>query len=173
MKFATLCSLAVITGLMAVPALANRTDTLFTHKSWRVQGVTFDDGSFACLAEVADPGESFTIWIFQDASIQLQFYSEDWDFGEGDTADLEVEIDRRSPWSLTSAELYKQSVLFDLPTEDASANFVIEVARGSTLYLRSADGTPVQSYSLAGSSASITKLLECGDAITSPTNPFN
>ena len=64
-------------------------------------------------------------------------------------------------------------MLFDLPTEDASANFVIEVARGNTLYLRSADGTPVQSYSLAGSSASITKLLECGDAITSPTNPFN
>ena len=62
--------------------MADRTDTLFRNKAWEVQGVTFDDGSYACLAEVSDPGESFTIWIFQDASIRLQFYSEDWDFGD-------------------------------------------------------------------------------------------
>ena len=159
-------------GAAAVPAMADRTDVLFRNKAWEVQGVTFDDGSYACLAEVSDPGESFTIWIFQDASIRLQFYSEDWDFGEGDTADLEVEIDRRSPWSLTDAELYQQSVLFNLPGDDGSTNFVIEVARGNTLHLRSADGTPVKDYSLAGSSSSISKLLECGDAITSDTNPF-
>lgn len=174
MKFATLGGLALVAGLglAAAPVLADRTDTLFTHKSWRVQGVSFDDGSYACLAEVADPGESFTIWIFQDASIRLQFYSEDWDFGEGDTADLEVEIDRRSPWSLTSAELYKQSVLFDLPAADNAGDLVVEVARGKTLHLRSGDGTPVKDYTLAGSSASISKLLDCGDAITSPGNPF-
>jgi hypothetical protein len=179
MSFATLCrrglgvGLLAGLGLLAAPALADRTDTLFQHKAWKVQGVTFDDGTYACLAEVSDPGESFTIWIFQDASIRLQFYSEDWDFGEGDTADLQVEIDHRSPWSLTSAELYKQSVLFDLPAADNAGDFVVEVARGNTLHLRSADGTGVKDYSLSGSSASISKLIDCGDAITGPKNPFN
>lgn len=172
MKFSTL-GLAAGLALLAAPVLADRTDTLFQHKSWRVQGVTFDDGTYACLAEVADPGESFTIWIFQDASIRLQFYSDSWDFGEGDTADLQVEIDRRSPWSLSSAQLYKQSVLFDLPAADNAADFVLEVARGNTLHLRSKDGTPVQNYSLSGSAASISKLIDCGDAITQDANPFN
>jgi hypothetical protein len=174
MTFATLCRLGLVAGLglLAAPALADRTDTLFQHKAWKVQGVSFDDGTYACLAEVSDPGESFTIWIFQDASIRLQFYSEDWDFGEGDTADLEVEIDRRSPWSLTAAELYKQSVLFDLPAADNAGDFVVEVARGNSLHLRSGDGTPVKDYSLSGSSASISKLIDCGDAITKDGNPF-
>lgn len=159
---------------MAVgPAVADRVDTLFTYKSWHVQGVTFDDGSLACLAEVSDPGESFTIWIFQDESIRLQFYSEDWDFGESDTTDLEIEIDRRSPWSMSNANLTRQSVLFDLPDEKASVNFVLEVAKGNTLHLRDADGTPVKDYSLAGSGASISKLIDCSDAITGATNPFN
>lgn len=165
-------SLGVMAGLLVTPALADRTDTLFQHKAWRVQGVTFDDGSYACLAEVSDPGESFTIWIFQDASIRLQFYSDSWDFGQGQTADLEVEIDRRSPWSLTAANLYKQSVLFDLPAQDNAGDLVVEVARGNTLHLRSADGTPVKDYSLSGSSASISKLIDCADAITKSSNPF-
>lgn len=175
MVLAHLCRAGLVASLAlasVAPALAERTDVLFRHKAWEVQGITFDDGSLACLAEVSDPGDSLTIWILQDASIRLQFYSSAWDFGEGDTADLEVEIDRRSPWSLTSANLYQNSILFDLPGSDGAADLVVEVARGNTLYLRSSDGTPVQSYSLAGSQASITRLLECGDAITSPSNPF-
>ena len=178
MKFMTLgrqalaLGLAAGLGLLAAPALADRTDTLFQYKAWRVQGVSFDDGTYACLAEVSDPGESFTIWIFEDAAIRLQFYSEDWEFGDGQTGDLQVEIDRRSPWSLTAANLYKQSVLFDLPAQDNAGDLVVEVARGNTLHLRSADGTPVKDYSLSGSSASISKLIDCADAITKSSNPF-
>ena len=37
--------------------------------------------------------------------MQLQFYSTAWEFGEGDTADLEVQIDSRAPWNLTGADL--------------------------------------------------------------------
>lgn len=173
MKFHFVSALALVVGLQALPAFANRTDVLYSHKSWQVEGVTFDDGSYACLAEVSDPGESFSIWTFPDQTIRLQFYSEDWDFGESDTADLEVEIDHRSPWSLTGANLTKQSVLFDLPDAKESVNFVVEVARGKTLHLRDADGTPVRDYTLAGSSASINALIDCGTAISGSTNPFN
>jgi hypothetical protein len=159
--------------LGAVPASGEEVEILYQHKSWLVEGVTFDDGTIACLAEVRDPGESFSIWTFPDKTIRLQFYSSDWDFGEGDTADLEVEVDNRSPWTLTGANLTQNSVLFDLPDLDESVNFIIEVAKGRTLYLRSEDGSDIRSYSLSGSSASISYLIDCGNAISrSGSNPF-
>ena len=155
------------------PVWADTTDMLYQHKSWMVEGVTFDDGSYACLAEVTDPGESFSIWAFQDQSVELQFYSEDWDFGDSDTADMEVEIDNRSPWSMTEANLTGHSVLFTLPNNDQSGNFIVEVARGKTLHLRSANGDAVRDYTLAGSSASIKVLVDCMNSITGDSNPFN
>lgn len=159
--------------LGAVPALGESVEILYQHKSWLVEGVTFDDGSIACLAEVRDPGESFSIWTFPDKTIRLQFYSDEWDFGDGDTANLEVEVDNRSPWTLTGANLTQNSVLFDLPDLDESVNFIVEVAKGRTLYLRSEDGSDIRSYSLAGSSASISYLVDCGNAISDDgSNPF-
>lgn len=174
MKFAVVLLLALGGIAAALPACADRSDTLYSYKSWQVEGVTFDDGTYACLAEVSDPGESFSIWTFPDQTIRLQFYSQDWDFGDNGSADLEVEVDHRSPWSLTGANLTKQSVLFDLPDAKESINFVVEVAKGSTLHLRSGDGTAVKDYSLSGSSASIKSLIDCGTAIEGKKpNPFN
>lgn len=163
-------ALAASAGL----ADAQQVEELFSHKHWKVSGVAWDDGTVGCVAEVSAPGESFSIWTLQDGTVSLQFYSTAWSFGEGDTADLEVQIDRRSPWSLTGAQLSQNSVYFNIPGSDAGGNFVAEIARGNRLYLRSADGSDVQNYSLAGSSASITALLECGDYISDPTpgNPF-
>ncbi len=86
-----------------------------------------------------------------------------------------MQIDRRAPWDLTNAELYENSVLFYLPDSQAGINFIVEVAKGTRLYLRSDDGSDVQNYSLAGSRASIDALIECGEVINdqSPGNPFN
>ena len=39
--------------------------------------------------------------------------------------------------------------------------------------LTRSDGTPVKDYSLAGSSASISTLIDCGAAIRDTSNPFN
>lgn len=164
-----------LTSVIAAPAFAEvQTETLFTHKNWEVEIVGFDDGSVACLAEVEAPGDSFTIWTYPDQSMQIQFFSDDWDFGEGQTADLEVQVDRRGPWDLTGAELYKQSVLFNLPDSDDGVRFLVEIAQGTKLHLRAADGSDVMWYSLAGSRASMDALISCGDAITGGnTNPFN
>lgn len=147
-------------------------EMLYQYKHWQVEGVTFDDGTYACLAEVSDTHESFSIWTYPDRTVKLQFFSDAWDFGEGDTANLQVEIDHRSPWILTGAELYQNSVLFDLPDGDDSVNFLVEVAGGTRLYLRTEDGSDVQNYSLYGSSASISKLVDCGNAIAGDLNPF-
>lgn len=162
-------ALVALTGA----ATAQQSEVLFAHKHWSVSIVGWDDGSVGCVAEVTAPGEAFSIWTYPDGSVQLQFYSTAWQFGEGDTADLEVQIDRRAPWSLTAAELYQNSVLFWLPDNGAGVDFISEVARGNRLYLRSWDGSDVQNYSLAGSSASIDALIDCGNVIQSPGNPFN
>ncbi len=160
----TVCACAIATT--SAPVWAETTsEMLFKHKHWEVEIVGFDDGTVACLAEVDATTESFTVWVYPDQSVKLQFYSTAWDFGEGDTADLDVKIDRRAGWDLTNAELYKNSILFNLPDSDAGVRFLMEIAQGQRLYLRSADGSPVQDYSLAGSRASMDALIECSDAI--------
>lgn len=166
MSFWKTAAAAAVFALGSAPLLADpKSETLFKHKHWEVEFVTFDDGSLACLAEVDATTDSFTVWVYQDQSVRIQFYSTSWEFGEGDTADLEVKIGKRSPWSLTNAELYKNSILFDLPDSDQGVNFLVEVAEGSRLYLRTAAGEPVMDYSLAGSRASMDALIECGNAI--------
>lgn len=170
---------SVLAGLVlaggAVPSGAETTSqTLFTHKNWEVELVTYDDGSFACLAEVDAGTDSFTLWTYGDSSVRLQFYSTEWDFGDtGDTADLSVEIDRRGAWTLPDAELYQNSVLFNLPDSDESVSFIVEVANGTTLHLRSDSGEGVKDYSLAGSSASIGALIDCNETLAGGSNPFN
>ena len=165
----------LVLGGAAGAAVAETTSqTLFSHKHWEVELVSYDDGSSACLAEVDAGTDSFTLWTYGDSSVRLQFYSVDWDFGDtGDTADLSVEIDRRGAWSLTEAELYQNSVLFNLPDSDKSVDFIVEVANGTTLHLRSATGEGVMDYSLAGSSASIAALIDCNETLAGGTNPFN
>lgn len=149
---------------------------LYAHKAWEVQVVAFDDGSLSCLAQVSEGNESFTIRADVESLVKLQFHSADRDFGEGDTADLGVEIDNRSPWSLNEAELYLQLLLFNLPNSDTGTKFLLEAVKGNRLYLRDKDGLDGRSYSLAGSSASIQALTECLDGISSgkaDENPFN
>jgi hypothetical protein len=169
--------LAVAAALIAAPVVAQDSEVLYTNRAWRVEVSRFDDGTYGCVAQVSsdDGSESFSIWSFQEGGVRLQFYSTQWEFGEGQTADLEVQIDRRGPWTLTSAELYLNSVLFDLPAGDDGARFVREVSNGSVLYLRNDSGQDVQSYSLSGSNASIDALIECEGAITTSNrkNPFN
>jgi hypothetical protein len=169
--------MVVAAALTAAPVVAQDSEVLYSNRAWRVEVSRFDDGTYGCVAQVSSPdgGESFSVWAFQEGGVRLQFYSTQWEFGEGQTADLEVQIDRRSPWTLTSAELYLNSVLFDLPAGDDGARFIREVSNGTVLYLRNDSGNDVQSYSLSGSNASIDALIECEGAIavTSPKNPFN
>lgn len=158
--------------LSALPALGQaQSEEIFSYKDWTVEAVSFEDGSLGCVAQVSAPGDSFSLWILQDQTVRLQFYSEEWQFDEG-YADLELQIDRRSPWSLSDAELYENSVLFTLPNDDAAMNFVTEIARGTRLHLMDDDGNGVKTYSLAGSSRAIQALAECADVLHQQ-NPFD
>ncbi len=172
--WSTLIGSVILASASGAALAESSSEVLFRHKHWMVEGVTFDDGTVACLAEVDDPNDSFSIWTYPDATIKLQFYSTSWDFGDtGDTADLQVVIDRRAPWNLTGADLYMNSVLFTLPGSDDAVNFLMEVANGNKLYLNDANGNGVVWYSLAGSSASMSAMIDCGNAIAgSDPNPF-
>lgn len=168
---------AVLAASVMVPSAAlaeTQSETLFKHKHWEVEIVGFDDGTFACLAEVDAQTDSFTLWLYADSSVKLQFYSTSWNFGDGDTADLQVQIGSRAPWNLNAADLYKNSILFTLPDSDQAVRLLTEIAQGNRLYLRTAAGEPVMDYSLQGSSASMGALGECGDALRQADgNPFN
>lgn len=157
---------AVMFGLIAAPALAEAEQkVLFQHKNWMVAVNVFDDNSVACQAAVDEGAESFTIWVFQDQSVRLQFYSTDWNFTDGETADLQLEVDRRGAWSLKNASLTGNSALFDLPDSDQGGKFIVEVAQGKIAHLRDDAGAGVRDYPLAGSKASIQALIECADGI--------
>jgi hypothetical protein len=170
----SILALAVSTGAI-LPVAAQQTEVLFSHKHWQVELVAWDDGVLGCVAQVSSPGEIFAMWTFQDSTVQLQFFSSAWNFTEGETANLQVQIDKFPLWNLTNAELSQNSVLFTLPDSDAGVDFIVEVAKGNRLFLRTEDGGDVQNYSLAGSKASIDALIECGNVITQqqPANPFN
>ena len=173
MKHLGIGAVGLLAGLAAAPALAERTDLLFQIRSWVVEGVTSDDNSYACLAKVQLLGDSFSIRPFPDNSVRLQFYSDQWEFGEGDSANLQVQIDRLTPRTFSDATLLQNSVFVDLLDLTDSAAFVNEVARGSVLYLRTAQGNDVRTYSLAGSSAAIKYLVNCDKAVIPDRNPFN
>ncbi|WP_151717692.1 hypothetical protein [Gemmobacter serpentinus] len=172
-----LAGAVMVAGLfLALPAAAEpQSERILTHKNWMVEIVGFDDGSISCVAQVVDGGNTFSIWADPWNAVKLQFYSTGWNFSEGGAADLQVQVDRRSPWSLTNAELYQNSVLFNLPGGDAATRFLMEVVEGRNLHLGNDSGSHVQSYSLAGSSASINALIECVNVLEddSDGNPFN
>ncbi|MFE3837793.1 hypothetical protein [Pseudogemmobacter sonorensis] len=172
-----LCAGALAAAAFALPALAWQSEVVFSSKQWQVEIVAWDDGGLGCQAKVDNGASSFSLWTFQDGSVQLQFHSPQWDFGDSGSSDLQLQIDRKPIWNLTNAELYRNSVLFTLPDSDDGGRFILEVAQGNRLFLRNSSGGAVQDYSLAGSRASIEALLECGDVITQQStkasNPFN
>jgi hypothetical protein len=153
-------------------AVAQQSQTVFSLRAWEVRVVQFEDGTLSCVAQVTHGPDSFSVWADSNEAVRLQFYSDSWDFGEGSSADLEVQIDRRGPWTMTGAELYLQSVLFDIPDSNDGVRFLTEVMRGNVLSLRNGDGEDVMDYSLSGSSASINALIECVDSLGRSSNPF-
>ncbi|NOX74268.1 MAG: hypothetical protein GXP03_11835 [Alphaproteobacteria bacterium] len=173
----TLLAGPMLPGKLATIAQAGVADSkvLYRRKAWEVSVFEFDDGTFACLAQVSDGGRSFAIWADTSDDASLQFYDESWTF-DNTTADIIVRIDSRAKWTLNDADLNQNSVFFTLPDEDASYRFLREVMRGNTLNLYNSSGERIERYSLAGSSASIVKLTECVDLLKSADNdgnPFN
>lgn len=135
-------------------------DYYYSHKAWTVHVVTFADNTLACRARVSEPGASFAIWANGYSAVTLEFIRNNWDFYEA-REDIIVQVDRRASWDLTDADLSGNQILFQLPGGNASDRFLGEIVRGNQVKLFSNSGDFVEGWSLAGSSASIQKLIEC------------
>ncbi len=167
----------VLPGPMSGAAHADLIDSevLYSRKAWQVSVLGYDDGLIVCRAAVGTQYKSFSIWGYSDDRVKIQFYDSSWQFNN-ESADVSARIDSRGKWTLNDALLDQNSVWLDLPDEDASLRFVKEVMRGNTLNLYGSNGGLIERYSLAGSNASILKLIECVDALQSVDtdgNPFN
>jgi len=112
----------------AIPVAADITDSevLFQHKSWSVSFVSFDDGTYVCMAQVGTGDRSFLIWAYSEDRAMLQFYDSSWQFNN-ESADIGLRIDRRPLWNLTNAELNQNSVFFNLLDNNTSLRFMREV----------------------------------------------
>ena len=178
-KFITAGALAASIGWGSY-ALADHgpeSEVLFRHKKWEVAVVALGNDTVECNAAVQSGESNFTVWANSDEVVQLQFYSRAWSFND-ETADIKVQIDRRGVWDLTDASLNEQSVFFTLNDSDASTRLLREIMAGNRLKLGNSDGDLIYTYSLAGSHASILKLIDCVRLLQeyegrNDTNPFN
>jgi hypothetical protein len=171
----TMIALGLILGGVAAQA-ADLVESriVYQRKHWEVLVAAYDDASITCIARVEKPGSAFAIWADGDSAAQLQFWDNSWNFSGG-AEDIVVQIDRRAKWDLTNADLDGQSVWFTLPNNNDAERFIREVAYGNTIKLFNNSGRLIDSWSLAGSLASINALIDCTDSLLTQAdgNPFN
>jgi hypothetical protein len=154
---------AMIALVSSASAAENR--LLFQYKAWEVRAVAFDDGSLACVAKVNDnTSGSLSLWYGSALGVKLVFHSPEWDFYSAQE-DISVRVDRRGSWDLGNADLLDQTIAFTLSGQDQSKRLLREIMEGNRLRLLTASGDLVQTYTLAGSKASINKLIECAGII--------
>ena len=147
------------------PALADPSaKVLMQEKQWDAEILSYDDGTFACLAQVDLADRTFTIWSYPDRAVRLQFYAPGWDFGADHRVRYEVAVDA-GPARVMTAQAFKNSILFDVPTGESWVDFLYDVTQGRVLYLRDAAGAAAMDYPLAGSGAALAALIQCGAAI--------
>lgn len=147
---------------LATAASAEQSRVVYRYKQWEVRVAAFDNGTISCIAQVRPSnGTTFAIWA-DGQNVKLQFYSNLWNFGNT-TGHVVARIDRRAGWNLNNANLYKNSVIFTMPGGRQSTKFLLEVANGNVIYLDQRAGGQMGYWTLAGSKASMRKLIECVD----------
>ena len=158
------CVLAISTALPGWAASLVSSETIYRHKQWEVIMAAYDDNTISCIARVEKPGSAFAIWGHQSNPIQIQFWNENWSFTPG-REDIAVRVDRRARWDLSNAELTGKNVWFTLPAGDSTLKFLREIQNGNNVALLSFNGKQIDVWSLAGSSATMSVLADCIDAL--------
>lgn len=166
LRIATLLCLAIAAAVAFTSiAEAGSSRTLYRHKAWEVRAVAFDSGRLSCVATVTKPsGDAFSIWADGINPVNLHFFSPRWNYRPSRT-DVVLRIDRRKPWNLNNANLQGEGIFFYLGSDNASLRLMREIMGGRRLYLHDRYGDLVRSYTLAGSKASILKLIQCTKAL--------
>ena len=150
----------VISATFLTAAFA-QSRVVYSYKAWELRVVALDNGTLSCVAQVRPSnGTTFAIWA-DGRNVKLQYYATVWNFGSSSYyEDVVARIDSRPQWNLRDAEFYKNSVIFTMPEGKGSTRFLREVAAGNTMRLYR-NGQRMGRWSLAGSRATMTKLVDC------------
>lgn len=152
--------------------LALQAEEIFRHKSWSVRYLP-PEGEYPALCDASTTNRSrqtFTIALYDDGNLGIFFFDSRWNIPER-PLDFVVDIDYER-WTLSGTG--KGSSVHLLPTGDAKVvRFLDELASGSAVALYNTDIRRLATFSLAGSSAALLKLLDCAKYIAEKNrDPF-
>ncbi|WP_372841871.1 hypothetical protein [Phaeovulum sp.] len=153
-------------ALPAQMASAEQYDTtrLFTRGAWYVD-LTHDtsDGELWCSAETQNnEAQTFSVTTYDDGTVILFVFDESWDIAPR-SVDFLVLIDRER-WTI-SGDASGIAISVSLDDKDKADEFLIDLARGSSVAVANSDERRIASFSLSGSSAALSTLMDCWDSI--------
>lgn len=145
-------------------------NTLFQKGSWSVF-LTYDteDGDFWCVAETENRrAQSLNLVTYPNDQMTFFVFDESWNIAKRPVRFL-VDIDY-SRWTIDgTGDGIGVSLTMNEP--DKAAKFVQELMEGNAVTILSADEHRLATFSLSGSFAAISNLMQCWDRI-SDDDPF-
>jgi len=167
--------LALTLGATAAPAQPYDTTRLFTRGAWYVE-LTHDtsDGELWCSAETRNnEAQVFSVTTYDDGAVILFVFDDRWSLAQR-AVDFIVYIDR-TRWTI-SGDADGIGISVSLDDKDQADDFLVDLARGGSVSVANADDRRIAAFSLAGSSAALSSLMECWDSIllggTGKRDPF-
>lgn len=146
--------------LLASPATAYETVTLYSKGAWSTIVEMYDTGEMACAMTTVQRGGRLDLTHYRSRGGLEIYLNFDGVQGGAYVVDLELEVDDWGPWNLYKARGQGSAIFFELPDEDASSRLVAEIALGKMLYLY--DGPEIyHHWSLSGSAAALNALIDC------------
>ncbi|MDP2063815.1 MAG: hypothetical protein Q8Q63_00975 [Phaeovulum sp.] len=158
--------LAFTLGATATLAQPYDTTRLFTRGAWYVE-LTHDtsDGELWCSAETRNnEAQTFSVTTYDDGAVILFVFDDRWALASRDV-DFLVNIDRQR-WTISG---YADGIGISVTLDDKaqSDEFLVDLARGNSVSVANADGRRIAAFSLSGSSAALSTLMDCWTSILS------
>ncbi len=153
-------------ALSAQVAGADQYDTtrLFTRGAWYVD-LTHDtsDGELWCSGETRNnEAQTFSITTYDDGTAVLFVFDDRWDLTPRNV-DFLVLVDRER-WTI-SGDASGIAISVTLDDKDKADEFLLDLARGNSVSVANTDERRIAAFSLSGSSAALSTLMDCWDSI--------
>ncbi|MEM9755288.1 MAG: hypothetical protein AAF914_04810, partial [Pseudomonadota bacterium] len=155
---------AILFTVLALPAAAQQVRDTHLERNGAWDVFYAEDGSLAwCSAETDNNNfQTFTVAGFSTGDGGLFIFDDRWNFHERDVAFI-LDIDGLR-WDITgTASGDNLSLIFN--DVDDTLQFLQDLAGGSSVTVRDTDFSTVGSFSLAGSRASLSSMIDCWSSI--------
>ncbi|MDE3079670.1 MAG: hypothetical protein KGI94_06550 [Paracoccaceae bacterium] len=159
-RFAIMAVSLALAAAAADAAPTQDAKVVFTAKDWSVRRIDWSDGAKACVAGVTRPDAALTLWADNRHPLRVQVYDGRWNFRPRSHA-VRLQVDAGRPFAAGTAQLFRQSVIAEVPADAQGAAFLAALGRGRTVRLLADDGKALQSFSLAGAQAALGMLTRC------------